>query len=363
MSGFIIFFILFSGILISWNTIITLLIARAFSLQKRYRLYALVITTLFSLAFIWGMLWANTVPWSLFSFLYYCGSLWVGAITLTGIWVLWLLALSRILKTKVSHGYFFWISIVFLVSINILGLVFSAYPKITEYSIDIPWEHSWHGKRIVMIADTHYGNIYDSDDARKLVHQLNTLSGSIVIVPWDFFDGPKIDFQSVANEFRSIQAPHGTYFVNGNHEEYRNTSEMLSAITQAGIHILNDATVTIDGIAFAGVTYQATENREWLIQALNSLNLNKDVPVILLKHKPTLHDVIGDYPIDLVVSGHTHYGQMWPFSLITRAIYGKYAYGYVSSWSLQSVTTSGVGTWWPPQRIGTRSEIVVITIR
>jgi predicted MPP superfamily phosphohydrolase len=74
------------------------------------------------------------------------------------------------------------------------SLYASYVPKVTQYSVDIQAPHDWHGKKIIMIADTHYGNIYDVDDARKLVEKINTLSGEVVIIPGDFFDGPIIDF-------------------------------------------------------------------------------------------------------------------------------------------------------------------------
>lgn len=78
---------------------------------------------------------------------------------------------------------------------------------------------------------------------------------------------------------------------------------------------------------------------------LDSLSLESSKPTILLKHKPTLHDTLQKYPIDLVVSGHTHRGQLWPFTYIPDLIYGKYVYGYNQDASLQSITTSGVGSW------------------
>lgn len=196
-----------------------------------------------------------------------------------------------------------------------------------------------------MVADTHYGNIYDEENAQKLVHQINSLSGEIVLIPGDFFDGPKIDFIKVANEFSNIQAPYGVIFSNGNHEEYRNTEGMLQALEKAHIQILNNKKITLNGLNFAGVTYTATETEHGLRTMLDAMDIHPSEATILLKHKPSLQKVLESYPIDLVVSGHTHRGQMWPFSLIPRMIFGKYSYGFFEEGRLNSITTSGVGTW------------------
>jgi len=187
------------------------------------------------------------------------------------------------------------------------------------------------------------------------------LHPDIVLLPGDLFDGVRMDYTSIVDVFSQIQAPHGVLFVNGNHEEYRNTSEIHDAITRANnITILNGETRRIGGVTFAGVGYHDTHEATDLRAALDTLELTE--PTILLKHTPTLQDVLAEYPINLVVSGHTHHGQMWPFSLITDRMYGKYAYGHAEDGKKHSITTSGFGTWGPPQRLGTRSEIILIQI-
>ena len=98
-------------------------------------------------------------------------------------------------------------------------------------------------------------------------------------------------------------------------------------------------------MVFAGVTYHDTETVAGLTKNLDKLNLDPTKPTILLKHKPTLHTTLANYPIDLVVSGHTHQAQMWPFSIVTYMIYGKYVYGKVVKDGMTAITTSGVGTW------------------
>lgn len=106
----------------------------------------------------------------------------------------------------------------------------------------------------------HYGSIYKQKHARRLVHEINTLDASIVLIPGDFFDGTQADFTSIASEFKTIQAPHGVVYSPGNHEEYKNTSDMMEALQQANIQVLDNKKITIEGIDFIGVDYHSTED-------------------------------------------------------------------------------------------------------
>ncbi len=309
-----------------------------------------------------GILGCNLRPNQYFTLLYKIGAYAIGVNASVG--VLWFLTLMLVYLTHTELASI-WYMIVFVlvaIALNIWGTYSSFRSVITTYKVPIRKKHTWHKKKIIMIGDTHYGNIYGAKEARELVATINTLGWDILIIPGDFFDGPKIDFAAIANEFLHINTTHGILFANGNHEEYRNREAMLLALEKANIRILNNKKMTIEGMVFAGVTYHTTESQEGLKNTLDTLTLVQEDPIILLKHKPTLYTTLKEYPVDLVVSGHTHHGQMWPFSLITRSLYGRFSYGMTRLGMLTAITTSGVGTWGPPQRIGTRSEIVVIEI-
>lgn len=359
----IIFLAIFSSITLGWSYMMLRIVIGLFPVLSRYTSPLMIIGLVWVLAFIIGLVWANSTPNILSTTLYKYGSIWLGSITISGLIAIFLLALSRLTGITYHHIWYLIGFIIIALWVNIWALYASFVPKVVEYTVDIQTPHTWHGKKIIMIADTHYGNIYDADDARKLVEKINTLSGEVVIIPGDFFDGPIIDFWWIAREFEKITAPYGVIFANGNHEEYRNTDSMLMALEKSKITILNNKKIILDGMNFAWVTYHDTETNTGLRDELDGLDLQNGSPTILLKHKPTLMPTLMQYPIDLVVSGHTHRGQMWPFTYITDIIYGKYAYGMSVDNMLTSITTSGVWSWWPPQRLGTRSEIVVIEVR
>lgn len=252
-------------------------------------------------------------------------------------------------------------TIFLLLSLNFYSLYLGFIPKITEYNITFTENHNFHGKKFVMIADTHYGYIHGELEAKMLTEKINEINPDFVLIAGDFFDGPKINFEKIAKIFDNIKAP--IFYANGNHEEYGNTDEILRAISSTKIQILNNAITDFKGLQIAGVTYHETKNEENFENILQNLGIENTKPSILIKHEPKWHQIAEKYGVDLMVSGHTHRGQMWPISYIPEKIYGKYVYGLVENNGKYSITTSGVGNWGPPQRLWSQSEIVVVNIQ
>ena len=373
--------IILSVILIGWSYIMMYFVVSIFPFFWPYITIASLVWTT---AFLIWIVWANVWPRKLFSKIYFVWALCVSGFTIPWFIAIFYLIVWDIFNITYTNPISLVVFILLTIGFNVWWIYASWVPKITTYKVNLNKEHNWHGKKIVMIGDTHYGNIYGVRAARKLVQRINNIEPEVVLIPGDFFDGPLIDYNSIVKEFGCIKTPHGVLFANGNHEEYTHTKEILKTIknpvfgkrklksTEAlkstlatcnrEITVINNEKIEINGIIFAGVTYHETETVEWLTKQLDLLNFEKTKPTVLLKHKPTLHTTIKKYPIDLVVSGHTHQAQMWPFSIVTYMIYGKYVYGKVVQNWLTAITTSGVWSWWPPHRIWTRSEIVVIEI-
>ena len=98
-------------------------------------------------------------------------------------------------------------------------------------------------------------------------------------------------------------------------------------------------------------------------RALQQMNLERTRPAILLSHVPQYYDVAEEAGISLKLSGHTHYGQVFPWNWVARRVHGKFVYGLNQFKRMLVYTTSGVGTWGPPMRLATRAEIVLIRFR
>ena len=251
----------------------------------------------------------------------------------------------------------------------ILALLTSAYGVWNSYQTKIRQvtvklnnlPEQWKGRKAVLVADTHLGNVRNVGFSEKVAKLVEAQKPDIVLIPGDFYDGPPTDFAATAMPFGKIKSTFGTYFAPGNHEEFGNSNPLLSALSNAGVHVLNDQMEVVDGLQIIGVGYGSTARAETQHQILENLNIDINVASILIKHAPTHIDVAEREGITFQVSGHTHLGQVYPMKYITQAVYGQFYYGLKKLNTTQVLTTSGVGTWGPPQRVGTSSEIVVIT--
>jgi predicted MPP superfamily phosphohydrolase len=117
----------------------------------------------------------------------------------------------------------------------------------------------------------------------------------------------------------------------------------------------------VDGLQIVGVHYRDATNPERYQAILRKIGLDRGCASVLLLHAPVRLPTSGAEGISLQLSGHTHGGQFFPWTLIVQRVWGKFAHGLQAFGKLQVFTTYGTGTWGPPLRVGTRSEIVVIT--
>lgn len=242
------------------------------------------------------------------------------------------------------------------------GLWHSSQIKVVEVSVkldNLPTQ--WRGKRAVLVADTHLGNFRNLKFAHKVSNLISAQNPDIVFIPGDFFDGPPADYAKLAAPFGKINSRFGVFFAAGNHEEFRDTNPLLSALRAAGVKVLDNQMENVDGLQVIGVGYGATVDPKSQIAILSGLKISPNTPSVLIKHSPAHIEAAEQAGISLQVSGHTHRGQVYPLEKITKKIYGKFYYGLNRLNTTQVFTTSGVGTWGPPQRVGTNSEIVIIT--
>ena len=166
----------------------------------------------------------------------------------------------------------------------------------------------------------------------------------------------------MATEFRRLKVP--VYACLGNHEYYSGRKEAIQFYKDAGIHLLVDEAEEVelrgDTILLIGRDDRVNENRKSVKELLSGFSNNRYV--ILLDHQPYHLEEAEQAGVDFQLSGHTHYGQVWPISWIEEAIYEK-AFGALKKGDTQYYISSGIGIWGAKFRIGTRSEYVVADIR
>jgi predicted MPP superfamily phosphohydrolase len=243
------------------------------------------------------------------------------------------------------------------------GIVNARLIRIRRVSVQLPGlPQCWHGRRALLITDMHLGHINGRGFAWRVAEMARRLNPAAIFLAGDLFDGSKVDPRRIAGPIVELHPPLGTFFVDGNHEEFGGAVHFEEVLRASGIRVLHNECVTIDGVRIVGVPYGPAANPLQMRAFLEGLHLKSSPPSILLNHVPNKLPIAEHAGISLQLSGHTHGGgQLFPFNLITRRAFGKFSYGLQRFGDLQVYTSSGAGTWGPPMRVGTRSEIVLLT--
>ena len=248
--------------------------------------------------------------------------------------------------------------------ISVYGIFQASITKITSYQVTLPQlPDIWKGRKVAFISDIHLGQIYQKGFAQKIVEKLTTLNPDIIFIGGDLFDGVAVDIAKVLAPFKDLHPTLGTYFITGNHEEFGDESKYTNAIKNIGIRVLSNEMVNIDGLQIIGVDYRDTAKKSSFESVLKNIPFNRHAPSILLKHVPSNLEVAENNTISLQLSGHTHRAQVFPLSFISHSVYKGFDYGLHSLKKMQVITSSGMGTWGPPLRVGSKSEIVIISLQ
>jgi len=231
--------------------------------------------------------------------------------------------------------------------------------RITVRLANLPAE--WEGRTALMLSDLHLGHVNGRGFARRIARLVRKLQPDIVFMPGDVFDGSRIDASRASEPLFNMNVPLGVYFCEGNHEGYGDASGYDRALRDGGIRVLASEVVDVDGVRIVGVPYAQTTAPVHHRAFLESLNLTPETPSILLNHVPNLLGIAEKAGVSLQLSGHTHGGQVFPFTWFARRAFRQYTYGLNNFGGMQVLTSSGVGTWGPPMRVGTSPEVVLIT--
>jgi hypothetical protein len=245
--------------------------------------------------------------------------------------------------------------------VGIYGLLNARWIRTRRIKVTLPGlPERWRGRRAVLLSDLHLGNINGARFSRRMVTLAAGLRPDIAFIPGDLFDGTKADLDKLAAPFKALTPPFGVYFSTGNHEEFAGKEHYVEAATRAGIRVLNNERVTVDGLHIVGVPNGDSHNPIHLRATLEGLRLSPNEASILLNHMPSRLPIVERARVSLQLSGHTHVGQLFPFNWLTRRVFGKFTYGLQRFGALQVYTSSGAGTWGPPMRVGTYPEIVLL---
>lgn len=269
--------------------------------------------------------------------------------------------------------------------------------------------------RIVAASDLHLGDIVGKKHLRRLIKEVQSLAPDLVLLPGDVIDDDIRPFlrEGMAEELEQLRAPHGVYAVLGNHEYYGGALwQYVQEMERIGIRVLQDETVVHpEGYIIVGRKDKTAESqisrsdkesqdrshgKEGQISHSNrerqegghgtkgqfnsrdketqdasrgsrgrksheqlAAGLDRTKPWILLDHQPYDFDLAARAGFDMMISGHTHRGQMAPNHWLTQRLF-ELDYGYKQKERMHVWVSSGFGLWGPPIRIGSRSELLYI---
>ena len=244
---------------------------------------------------------------------------------------------------------------------GLYGIINARIVRVRKFTIELPnLPAPWRGRRAVLMSDLHLGPINGVRFCRRMVAMAARFQPDVVFIPGDLFDGAHTGLDQLLTPFQSFTPPLGIYFSTGNHEEFSDPTPYIEAIKRAGIRVLANQSVNLEGLTVAGVLYHDSTHIIRMKAFLAGLNLDRALPCILLNHAPARLPIVEQAGFSLQLSGHTHGGQFLPFTWITQRVYGRFTRGLHRFGSLQVCTSTGAGTWGPPMRVGTRPEMVVL---
>lgn len=363
-----IFILLALAVLFGAHYFLYFSIIRFFVITNAFLKSALFILISFlSISFILSMILARWQENILTRTFYFLSGFWLGLLTnliIAGA-VMWLIVwISRLAGFNVNTVVLGVVFFVAALGVSAYGAWNSFNPRIKNITVNIPdLPEQWKNKKIVQLSDVHLGIIYQENFMKSVVKEVNKISPEMVVVTGDLFDGTDGDLNSLISPLNDIKAEKGVFFITGNHETYLGVEKVFGVLQKTKINILRDQVVDVGGLRLVGIDYPEMGKPQDLAAKLDSLK--KDFygkPNVLLYHSPANIDLFMRSGVNLQLSGHTHEGQIFPFGYITKLIYGSYDYGLHRIGDYTIYTTTGVGTWGPPMRIGNTPEIVVITL-
>ena len=244
---------------------------------------------------------------------------------------------------------------------GVYGVLNANWTRITRTTVRLAnLPETWRGRKAALISDLHLGHVRNGSFLRRIVREVLNEKPDAVFIAGDLYDGTAIDAGGAAEPLSQLMAPHGVYFVAGNHEQFDDDSKYLRAVESAGVRVLQNEKVEADGMQIIGVPYRHASHVAHFASVLEGIGFDRKRASILLTHAPDHPQVAEQAGVSLQLSGHTHVGQFIPWSWMARRIYRQFVYGLSRIGKMQVFTSSGVGTWGPPLRLGSNPEIVIL---
>lgn len=262
-------------------------------------------------------------------------------------------------------------SITALVIMFIVGSWNAWNPIVRKFEVEVNKKISASQKKwvVAVASDIHLGNVVGNKHLKRLITRVNAMNPDLILLPGDVIDDSLEPFMrnNMSKTLGKLSSKNGIYAVLGNHEYYGgHTEQYITEMDKIGIQVLRDEWVEIAGdIYVVGRKDKTAEslgpNGRLNVQELVD-SLDRTKPIILMDHQPTKFSLAAEAGADIMLSGHTHRGQFLPNHLFTKRLF-ELDWGYMKKHAMHVIVSSGFGSWGPPIRIGSRSEIIRLEIK
>lgn len=346
----------------------------------RWRVPLISMLTVFAILFPLGRIWLHfsVNPASL-------GAIWLGSFWVVGIFYLGTFTLATLVVDTVARWWpkLGWVprwnawrapvvalGLAVVAVLMIGGHVNARNPVVSELTVQLPpgkqLSRPW---KLAVLSDLHFGAIVDRSQIATIVDQVNELKPDAVLLVGDIVDSElePVLREDTGAELARLKAPFGIWAVTGNHEFIGPLDEIIAYLEGYGVRFLRDRAELLGGeILLAGRedrvrgVFTGTPRAE-LAEVLLPHGHQPRRPVVLLDHQPKDLASPSALGVDLMLSGHTHNGQLWPFRYVVALQY-EVVSGAAKIGPMQLYVLNGTGTWGPPVRVGNRPEILLVTL-
>lgn len=248
------------------------------------------------------------------------------------------------------------------------GFFVSRRPETKRVTVEIPGlDPSLDGFRIAQLSDVHIGETLGRDFAQLVTDQVNALKPDAVVITGDMVDGAVHRLHDEVAPLGGLRGKHGVFYVTGNHEYYHGGSAWEAEARRLGFTVLhNEHRVVADGKLVIGGVTDVEGARFSEAHAPNVdhafAHAPAGVPRILLAHQPRFAKRAAHAGVSLMLSGHTHGGQIFPFMVFVK-LQQPVIGGFERIAGVPTYTSNGTGYWGPPFRIGPRGEVTELTLK
>ncbi|MGB4535790.1 MAG: metallophosphoesterase [Tenuifilaceae bacterium] len=327
-----------------------------------------------------GRLFERLIPSEITNYIIKAGSIWLGAMVYLCLFLLFihLIRLTIPLLGQINicihadkslvHKKIVIATYIVTAIMLLGGYINARHPKVNRIPLITHKNiEGYPTLRVGAASDIHLGVLMSNGRLKQFVNMMNSLNPDIILLAGDIFDEDigfvvKNDMGKLLSE---LKAPLGVYAVTGNHEYIGGVEPAVEYLEKHGVKVLRDSAIVVKGI-FNLVGREDRQakmiggiDRKPLSDLTRDLDTNK--LTILLDHQPFRLSESVENAIDLQISGHTHHGQLFPFNLITGAIF-EVSKGLKRIDGTTIYVSNGYGTWGPPIRVGNKPEIILFEI-